>query len=1302
MFFAISFLMFSQSELGRYNIRNYTTKEYKAHSQNWWIRKSPQNYIYSANTNGLLQYDGQRWKTILLSNLSTARSFAFNRDQVLFLGGEDDFGYLKPDKVGQLQFQSLIDKVDSNLMKVGTVWRTHSINDKIYFQTASYIYSYDGNKFSYIKAENNFHMSFVLKNEFYVLDIGIGIKKLVGHSLKLIKNGDKYKENRLRGYVEYDSSKILIASDTKMYLYDGNVFEPFSAENNLRFKDAMIYKLIELSSGDFALATRFQGIFILAKNGNIKQIIDESNGLAMNRVWDVYEDSERQLWAALDNGISKIDIHSPFTIFTKAENGDKGLDFFIRFKNNLYRSSSFGIYRLKQKNNSENAKFIKIDGLNSRLWDLKIINNDLFVASNSGLYQYNGKRFQQIINGRVRWFIQSKQDKKRIIYLKDIGIASTYKDKGFWVKENKFPELNIKGRFLVEDIQEQLFIGTDLDGVVRVDLTDIENDGFRAKYKFYNLNHGIPNMRNNYTFKLDGNVLVATKSGPYRYNNVTDRFELDHRFDQKIFNGKRWVFFIQEDHNDNIFMSTGIKDTEVKGISFFRKNFQGDYLYEEKIYKYMRDYNIRHAYPEKNGIVWFASPDAAFRYDSNKDVLFHKFKAKISSAMINEDSIFYGGVKFNKREVVLKHNENNLRFFASPLSYLLDGKYKFQYQLEGYDTNWSKWTSEAKKDYTNLSSGTYTFKVRAKNFFDEISEVDQLSFQILAPWYLTLYSKIFYLICLCIFIYIIVKIRSRNLEKKMIKLEKIVKARTTEIKRQADQLKELDQAKSRFFANISHEFRTPLTLIKGPLESFCSGNYAGNFEVDSQKALKHTIRLLDLTNQFLDLSKLESGSLKLNFKKADLIRFLKLIFVSFESYAESKNMEFTFTRECESFHYIFDPERLEIVIINLLSNAFKFTDRKGKIELIFKLEKNQKPIIVVKDTGIGIMEKNLDYIFKRFYQVDSSDTRAYQGSGIGLALCKELIDLHGGHINVLSKINEGTKFIIELPVKNEANQKYENYEFDQKVTKALFDEEKPKKSDVPEFESKNEKILVVEDNRDLREYIKDILSDYYQCFEAENGEKGLELAENEDIDLILSDVMMPKMDGFEFCKQLKSSPKTSHLPVLLLTARSEDADKIKGLEFGADDYILKPFNQDELKLRINNVIKSRQLLREKYSRNILSDISEYASNATDEAFIAKLNDLIKEKISEADFDRNYLANELGLSLSNLYRKIKSLTDMSPAEYIKSIRLKFAVELLKTTNLNMTEISLEIGFNNSAHFSREFKKQFGVSPKDYVA
>ena len=523
--------------------------------------------------------------------------------------------------------------------------------------------------------------------------------------------------------------------------------------------------------------------------------------------------------------------------------------------------------------------------------------------------------------------------------------------------------------------------------------------------------------------------------------------------------------------------------------------------------------------------------------------------------------------------------------------------------------------------------------------------------------------------------------------------------KSRKIKYEAEKLIEIDRLKSRFFANISHEFRTPLTLIKGPLLNFVSDKYNGNLKKDSKLALKHTEQLSDLINQLLELSKIESGKLKLDLVKADIVKLINIVFSYYESYATSKSILFKLRKSTESFIYIFDPKRLEIVLLNLVSNALKFSGENGMVDIQFTVE-NNCPKIVISDNGMGIAEKDLGKIFDHFYQVDSSETRVYEGSGIGLSLVKEIVEMHQGQIDVQSKLCEGTSFIITLPIQSLENSDLKTVDLSEIDRAAEIDENLEtitfEKEDV--FASS---VLIVEDNADLRKYVKDILSPYYQCFEAENGEKGLELAENEDIDLILSDVMMPKMDGFEFCKQLKSSSKTSHLSVLLLTARSEDADKIKGLEIGADDYLIKPFNQEELKLRIHNILKSRQVLREKYSKNIFSDISDYASNATDEAFIKKLNDLIKEKISEADFDRNDLANELGLSLSNLYRKIKSLTNMSPSEYIKSIRLKLAVEYLKTTSLNITEIALEVGFNNLAHFSREFKKQFGKSPKEYL-
>jgi signal transduction histidine kinase/DNA-binding response OmpR family regulator len=576
-------------------------------------------------------------------------------------------------------------------------------------------------------------------------------------------------------------------------------------------------------------------------------------------------------------------------------------------------------------------------------------------------------------------------------------------------------------------------------------------------------------------------------------------------------------------------------------------------------------------------------------------------------------------------------------------------------------------------------------------------------------------------------------------------LEKKVDERTSEVKKARDQLSEtiilLQEAQllqNRFFANISHEFRTPLTLILGPVKQTIEIIRDEKIKNDLKVVHKNANRLLGLVNQLLDISKLESGSMKLQTIPQNIVPLLKALALSFTSYAERKRITLTFNSvEDEILAYI-DKDKIEKIITNVLSNAFKFTPEGGKIEVAVKSEPASFPPLVkpacpvgrgeskggyvdisIRDTGIGIPDEKIPKIFDRFYQVDGSQTREQvehpafggEGTGIGLSLTKELVELHKGRIDVESEEGKGTTFTISIPLGKEHLKLEEICEPEKEEKIPLVAEEmiyheeaKVEKADLA-LVTKMEKsfLLIVEDNSDVRNYIRSNLEKEYRILEAIDGEDGwnksIESATGGP-DLIVSDVMMPKMDGFKLCDKLKTDERTSHIPVILLTAKASSQDKIEGFETGADDYIMKPFDTEELRARIRNLIGQRKRIHEHFRKRGLFEIEEEHITPVDQRFLQKTATIINEHISDASFGVEMLADEMAVSRSLLLKKIEALIGEPPNELIKRTRLNKAAKLIESRFGNISEIALEVGFSNPSYFAECFKKQFGFSPSQY--
>jgi len=526
-------------------------------------------------------------------------------------------------------------------------------------------------------------------------------------------------------------------------------------------------------------------------------------------------------------------------------------------------------------------------------------------------------------------------------------------------------------------------------------------------------------------------------------------------------------------------------------------------------------------------------------------------------------------------------------------------------------------------------------------------------------------------------------------------LEKTVLERTAQVREQAERLKEMDAAKSRFFVNLTHEFKTPLTLIINPARELLKQPDAAAARQYAGFILQNSERLLQLINQLLDLSRLENGQMDISRQSIDIVRWLQLHVQQFSSLAEHHHINLEISGNITSLLVNADVDKLEKIIQNLISNAIKFSNRNDTVEVVFTKKENGFIEITVKDNGIGISARKLPYIFDRFYQADASDTRSREGAGIGLALVKELTELLGGTISVSSIENSGTTFTIQLPcLPADATVAETPGETD------LHDEEAAFLSATNGHTTNHtETILIAEDNEQLRQFMEISLQEGYNVLSARDGEEGIALATGQIPTLVITDLMMPGKNGYELCNTLKKDERTSHIPVIMLTAKTDQESKILGIETGADAYLPKPFDKRELLAHITNLIHTRKQLREKYSRNNnwLSGNIELPS--IEQVFLERVKQAIIDRLDDTGFSAEQLGKDVGLSRTQLHRKLKDLIDQSPGELIRTIRMRQAHELLKKNTGTVAEVSYMVGYGNPANFATSFTKHFGYPPSD---
>ena len=864
------------------------------------------------------------------------------------------------------------------------------------------------------------------------------------------------------------------------------------------------------------------------------------------------------------------------------------------------------------------------------------------------------------------------------------------------------------------DSKERLFVGTVL-GLNVVDLNSIE--GYIPEHIEFNhvrvkglIEEGI----NYITEDHIGNIWVGSDSGAYKLDpdlNLIKSYSLKSGLPNNL------VVGIKEDDDSNIWIATK------GGLSLLNPATDQIVNYNTHDGLQGAEFQSKSITKTKDGQIIVGGING-FNIFNPREIeipAFVDLKPQIINLKVNNKPIVAGDsingrIPMNKgisetKELTLKYNENYISLEFVALYFDNPEQVKYAYRMEGLDNDFINLGSNRVVTLSNLEPGTYRFEVKASiNGQWDTAKTSYLNIIISPPIWRSWWAYLIYILIGALIVRFLMYYY--------------------ELKVQEEQEHELDQMKLQFFVNVSHEFRTPLTLILNPVDKILS-SFNDNPEVVKTSALsiqRSARRLLHLVNQLLDYRKMDVGMSPLQLEKGDIVKFSQDIFSLFTDLAFKKEINYNFKSTSDSVISLFDFDKVEKIITNLISNAIKFTNSGGDITVtINKInsskskanykfwvkEKSTEYVeIIVEDTGVGLDKEQIRRIFSRFYNVDV--TKA--GTGIGLNFTKGLVELHGGEIHVESKDTKGTKFIIKLPLNIDAKpEDVENVknEFLINSMKAVEYDMLISNDDLPNAKSDDDNnaasndpnkpmVLVVEDNKELRVHLSSDLRENYVVIEAVNGVDGLKKVQKHLPDLVISDVMMPKMDGFEMCNAIKSDLETCHIPVILLTAKTLVEDRIEGYEHGADGYISKPFVTNVLKARINNLLEAKRRLKKRFSEiGGVFPSSEVTTNNLDEAFLEKATKVIIENISDIDFKQGDLLEVMNIGRSQFYKKINNLTGSNPSNFIRTIRLRYAAELLTQNNYSIKEVSHMSGFNSTAYFSKTFKELFDVTPSQFI-
>ncbi|WP_170126337.1 hybrid sensor histidine kinase/response regulator transcription factor [Arenibacter echinorum] len=871
-------------------------------------------------------------------------------------------------------------------------------------------------------------------------------------------------------------------------------------------------------------------------------------------------------------------------------------------------------------------------------------------------------------------------------------------------------------RDILEDDQGTIWVGT-TNGLNRLKRSDTGNITFdRFQSDISNAN----SLSNDYVLDIfqakDGSLYIGTYGGGLNRINYVDNSDLEFR-QYSIENGlpSDVVYQIREDFEGNIW-SMHIReisklDPHTGIITYFEKkdgfNVEG---FMDSSMEFTSSGTM--ICGGVNGFTFF-HPNRITVNNREPQLAITDFK--IFNESVTPNDVIEGNIILKEginetEKIILPHHLNSFEFEFSSMHFSNPKKNKFKFILEGFDEKMQTSIGEERRfaAYTNVPAGNYTFKVYGSNSSGVWSTTPkEILITITPPWYATSVSILFFIVMAIVITYIIVNVRGNQIKlKNELKLESALHEKSAEI----------NQMKLRFFTNISHELRTPLTLIIGPLQQIMQGSTDIQYLQRLNGIMyKNSTRLLRLINQLLDFRRAESGEINLVVEEGNLVTFVEEIYNAFEEIAIERHIEFTFKTEERTIDAWFDNDKIEKILYNLLSNAFKFTPPNRKIELILKKEirdNRENAIIQVIDEGIGIANDELLNIFERFYQAKEESNVIQSGSGLGLAYSKHLTEIHKGSISISSALEKGTTCGISIPISKtvyevdsilESQPKQYNFKFIKNEIKDFKSTiiPRPDTMDRVEHTKETATILIVEDNLDLREYLSNYFQNYYKVLSAPNGEEGLKIALEMGPDIIISDLMMPIMNGIEMCKLIKNDLNTSHIPVIILTAKAGLENEKEGLETGADEFVLKPFSIEVLRLRVNNILQTKQQWVEKFRTKSTSSSWKELSSKLDKEFLKKSLKIIKQNIDNPDYSVEKFSLEMGMSRSALFKKIKSITGQSTSEFIRTIRIKRASNLMKSGEYSITEVVFMVGFSDPKYFRTCFKKQFGKTPGNYI-
>jgi len=1325
-------LPYSYSQVGQPLSKVYTSKQHGGHNQNWTSIQDADGLVYVGHTEGVSQWDGKQWFNFSTPHSTPVRSIT-QFEGTLYFGTTNDLFALQVDSAGELEAISLLPMPLQQADDFGEIWSTASNDDGVVFVASEHTFFFDGQRLRELPdAVSSKHAIFNIAGDFlykprYLSNIAklSAVQTATGLEYRNVETQISLpKEARVMEIISDINSNLIIFTERHGVFKVSNEVVVQVLAPDAFADDIQIYDAILSSDGFYYVGSTYSGLFVLDSDLNIVRHYLERDGISMDTVFSVNEDVQGNIWLT---GIPNIVKMRPPHIISQLKAGNTSTEI-LRLQQTplgLFATGN-GQYALQVSEKKHGTpSFVAMSSSNESSVDLMQVDDVLLKSGRGGIFELSLNQDASAIVNETKLLDVALgrplvKDQNGYIIASSSNGAFLFKRRNDTWEVDDFASLTGPLISVTRDNNDTLWLGSPTSELFK--LANISRDGTSAAVEVLNEKDGLGLGPVN-TFNIDGNAIFSNAGRLLSYADG----KLQNAFEMKsalpIFD-EAWL--ADSEIIDSLVQSFETK-TNPERI-WYRKNGRSGYFEQQSDEQWQESTAIFDAveaggfndlFVTNDGILWFVRDKAEiYRVDiASAKTLPQMAPVNIRRLESNNEAINFAASNNTLPE--LSPEQSDIRFSYASTDSSSPAAIEYRTRLgKSESTAWSSWSQEAYRDFTQLSPGRYTFEVEAVDAWQRTSAAS-VSFVIAAPWYLTSVAYFMYMVLgfltLFLFAYVVQKWRTQALEAANLRLEQKVEERTKEVNEKVELLRQQQILKDRFFSNVSHEFRTPLTLTIGPLETLMTEHRAALTQPVTRlakTALNNASKMLALVGQVLDLNRLEAGKLPLRIAQYDMAELLRNISERFESWAGQHQQQIQVVDCEEPLLLWFDLDQFDKCVSNLLSNAIKYSGENSTIQVQL-VNHGSYAEVFVRDNGVGISEGAKNKVFERFYQDNSSENVSEPGTGIGLALVKEIMEIHHGDARLCDDYaskEHGCCFVLTL---KSGNQHFASEQIIEPIDVASLTLRKGMQVDNMAIEEDELEglsnglselgvddndvttLLIVDDNKELLNFISLRLSASYRIIQAMNGQEGYQKACETLPDLIISDVNMPIMTGLELAQQVKANKLTQTIPIILLTAKATKREVVAGFSVGADDYLTKPFDTSELIMRVNAQINARKLVRSKYAMKQAIKAPKIKLFSLQD----KIKAVIEEQLADPSFNVEKLAALLHMSRDTLIRKCKKECGDTPLNLIVQMRMQQADELLKQQTMSVSEVAYACGFESLAYFSNRYKKHRGISPSE---